>query len=351
MSTISEQVDRKFTDVIELDDEWEIETDSGWQPLTHINQTVEYTVWCLGLDNGMTLECADDHIVYLSTGQEIFVKHLDVGDSVITNQGISTVASVTSTDRSEQMYDVTVDSDDHRFYSNGILSHNTTVAAGYLLWYAMFVPDSEILVASNKGKNAADIMRRLRYAYENCPNHIRAGVREYNKTSITFDNGSRIVAETTTETTGRGMSISLVYLDEFAFVRNSIASEFWTSLSPTLSTGGKCIVTSTPNSDEDMFATLWKQANNNFDEYGNELEDGLGRNGFRPYLAKWDRHPDRNEQWANEERSGIGEERFRREHECLAQKSRIKIRNKETGEILELSIGELYQLLEQENET
>lgn len=192
----------------------------------------------------------------------------------------------------------------------------TTVAAGYLLWYAMFNPDSEILIASNKGKNASDIMRRVRYAYESCPDHIRAGATEYNKGSISFDNGSRIVAETTTETTGRGMSISLVYLDEFAFVKSTIAQEFWTSLSPTLSTGGKCIVTSTPNSDEDQFATIWRQANRVFDEYGHEYPDGVGINGFRGYKAIWDAHPDRDEEWARQERASIGEDRFKREHCC-----------------------------------
>lgn len=190
----------------------------------------------------------------------------------------------------------------------------TTVAAGYLLWYAMFMPDSEILVASNKGKNASDIMRRIRYAYENCPDHIRAGVTEYNKGSLSFDNGSRIVAETTTETTGRGMSITLVYLDEFAFVRNSIAKEFWTSLSPTLSTGGKCIITSTPNNDDDQFANLWRSANKTFDEFGNETE--VGRNGFKAYMATWSAHPDRDQAWADSEMESIGEEQFRREHNC-----------------------------------
>lgn len=192
----------------------------------------------------------------------------------------------------------------------------TTVAAGYLLWYAMFIPDATILVAAHKATGANEIMQRVRYAYENCPNHIRAGVVEYNKGSLTFDNGSRIVASTTTETTGRGMSISLVYLDEFAFVRPTIAKEFWTSLSPTLATGGKAIVTSTPNSDDDTFATIWRGALNTFDEFGNENPDGIGQNGFKGYLAIWDQHPDRDEDWANEERASIGEERFLREHEC-----------------------------------
>lgn len=190
----------------------------------------------------------------------------------------------------------------------------TTSAAGYLLWYAMFNPDATILIAAHKYTGAQEIMQRIRYAYELCPDFIRAGVTSYNKGSIEFENGSRIVSQTTTETTGRGMSITLLYCDEFAFVRPTIAKEFWTSISPTLSTGGKAIITSTPNSDEDQFAVIWKQANKRIDEFGNETE--LGINGFRGYQAHWSEHPDRDEKWKAEEVGRIGEERFRREHEC-----------------------------------
>ena len=190
----------------------------------------------------------------------------------------------------------------------------TTSAAGYLLWYAMFRPDSTILIAAHKYTGAQEIMQRVRYAYELCPDWIRAGVTSYNKGSIDFENGSRIVSQTTTETTGRGMSITLLYCDEFAFVRPTIAKEFWTSISPTLSTGGKAIITSTPNSDEDQFAFIWKQANKCTDEYGNPTR--LGVNGFKAYQAAWWEHPDRDEQWKAEEIGRIGEERFRREHGC-----------------------------------
>ncbi len=190
----------------------------------------------------------------------------------------------------------------------------STSAAGYLLWFGMFKPDSTILVAAHKYAGAQEIMQRVRYAYEACPNHIRAGVVSYNKGSIEFDNGSRIVAQTTTENTGRGMSITLLYCDEFAFVRPTIAKEFWTSISPTLSTGGGAIITSTPNSDEDQFAFIWKGANKTEDEFGNTKE--LGINGFKAYRAYWSEHPDRDEDWANEQRAILGVERFRREMDC-----------------------------------
>jgi hypothetical protein len=92
------------------------------------------------------------------------------------------------------------------------------------------------------------------------------------------------------------------------------AKEFWTALSPTLSTGGKAIVTSTPNSDEDQFAMIWTEANKKFDDHGNDL--GVGTNGFYPYFAPWVDHPDRDEAWAAEEKAKIGDERFRREFDC-----------------------------------
>jgi len=193
----------------------------------------------------------------------------------------------------------------------------TTCAAGYLLWYAMFNPDVLILIAAHKYQGAQDIMQRVRFAYEECPDYIRCGVTSYNKGSMDFDNGSRIIAQTTTETTGRGMSISMIYMDEFAFVEpQTKAQEFWTSLSPTLSTGGKCIITSTPNNDDDVFAGLWRGANKRVDEYGQPTRDGTGINGFKAINVHWSEHPDRDEKWAKDERARIGEERFRREHDC-----------------------------------
>lgn len=193
-------------------------------------------------------------------------------------------------------------------------SGKSTSAAGYLLWYAMFVPDSTILIAAHKYSGAQEIMQRIRYSYENCPLHIKAGVVTYNKGSLDFENGSRIVSATTTENTGRGMSISLLYMDEFAFVRPSIAELFWTSITPTLATGGKAIITSTPNSDEDQFALIWKGANKTEDEYGNQTDTGI--NGFKAYTCHYSEQPGRDENWAAAMRAQLGDDRFRREIGC-----------------------------------
>jgi hypothetical protein len=191
----------------------------------------------------------------------------------------------------------------------------TTCATGYLLWYTMFISEAQVLIAAHKYEGAQDIMNRYRFGYENLPDFIRAGVYSYNRNTIEYDNGARIQATTTTENTGRGKSLSLIYCDEFAFVQPpEKAKEFWTALSPTLSTGGKCIITSTPNSDEDQFALIWTEANKKFDDHGNEQK--LGTNGFYSYFAHWNEHPDRDEKWAQTERVKIGEERFRREFDC-----------------------------------
>jgi hypothetical protein len=220
-----------------------------------------------------------------------------------------------------ELYDYQVDLinayQNHKYSINmlGRQMGKSTCAAGYLLWFAMFVPDSTILIAAHKYTGSQEIMQRVRFMYESLPEWIKAGAVSYNKGSIDFDNGSRIVSATTTENTGRGMSITLVYLDEFAFVPPRIAKEFWTALSPTLSTGGKCIITSTPNQDNDQFAQIWNDAIKNIDEFGNRQE--VGKNGFKSIKYIWSDHPDRDNDWADHERSKIGGERFMREHECL----------------------------------
>jgi len=91
--------------------------------------------------------------------------------------------------------------------------------------------------------------------------------------------------------------------------------DFWSAIRPTLSTGGQCIITSTPLSDEDTFAQIWNSANDIFDEYGNESPNGIGKNGFKGIKLSWEVHPDRDEAWADTEKAAIGIDRFLREHE------------------------------------
>jgi len=189
------------------------------------------------------------------------------------------------------------------------------IAGAYLLWFAMFHFEKTVLIASNKNDNAMEMINRVRFMYERLPHWIKPGLPDdgWNKHSVGFDNGSRIISQATTENTGRGLSISLMFLDEFAFVRDTIAEEFWTSVSPTLATGGSCIICSTPNGDTNRFAQIWRGANN---PNPDPALAGVGINGFAPIEVKWDEPPGRDEKFKREETAKIGEIRWQQEYEC-----------------------------------
>ena len=128
--------------------------------------------------------------------------------------------------------------------------------------------------------------------------------------------------------------------DEMAHLQPNIATTFWSSISPTLSTGGRAIITSTPNSDEDMFATIWKESQDLTDEFGNIKTDGTGRNGFYGFRAYWWEHPDRDETWKQRELNKIGEELFRREFACCAHETKVTV--KDQNNIFDIEIGQLF---------
>lgn len=187
----------------------------------------------------------------------------------------------------------------------------STISAIYLLWFAIFNADKTILIASNKNKGAMEMIQRIRFAYEELPMFLKPGVNDdgWSKHTVAFDNGSRIESTATSENSGRGMSISLLFLDEFAFVKPAIQEEFWTSILPTLSTGGSCIMSSTPNGDSDLFAQLWRAA-----DCGTKLDsDALN---FVPIHVRWDEPPGRDAAFKATQIRLLGELKWRQEFEC-----------------------------------
>lgn len=156
MHTISNTVTRKFVDSIDLQ-HLEIETDTGWQPISAIHKTVPYKLWTLITESGKRLVCADDHIVFDEYFNEIFVKDLIPGSTkIITSSGAELVIAIANVDTEENMYDITVESEDHRFFSNGILSHNTTIinALSYALFgNALSSIKKDNLINRTNGKN------------------------------------------------------------------------------------------------------------------------------------------------------------------------------------------------------
>ena len=178
-------------------------------------------------------------------------------------------------------------------------------AAAYLTWFALFNFDKTVLIVSNHNANSMEMISRIRGMYENLPFWLKPGVDadSFNKHELAFDNNCRIVSQATTENSGRGMSISLLYCDELAFVNPRIQKTFWASISPTLSTGGSAIITSTPNGDQGLFAELWRTA-----------EAGIG--DFKHLYVPWDAPPGRDEKFKAKMIAEQGEQKWKQEFEC-----------------------------------
>lgn len=285
---LDQTINRKFIDSVELDpDEWEIETDEGFKPITHIYKTVPYSIWELKTDN-YNLKCADDHIVFADNYQQIFVKDLKAGDYIITKTGSEKVTSVKLLEiEPENMYDISVDSDEHRFYSNNILSHNTTTAVAFLLHSILFKKNYSVAVVANKLSMAKEIIGRLKTSYMYLPKWMQQGTAVWNAQSIELENGSKVMCDGTAAGSLRGNSFNLLLIDEFAHIPDHLLSEFFSSVYPTIVSGQttKLIIISTPNG-MNMFHKLWTDSIN-------------GRNKYIPTQVHWTQIPGRDEEFKN----------------------------------------------------
>ena len=205
--------------------------------------------------------------------------------------------------------------DDHRQVI--VLSARQTgkswTAGAYLFWYAAFHFEQTVMVLSNKDRNAMEMIHRIRFIYERLPMWLKPGLTDdgWNKHEVGFDNGSRIKSAPTSEDSARGFSASLLFLDEFAFVRDGVQEEFWGAVSPTFSTGGKFIICSTPNGDTNTFAQLWRGALIETVE-----SEEVGANGFASFRVHWDEPPGRDEKFKAQEIAKVGETRWLQEYEC-----------------------------------
>lgn len=298
----------KIIETYELSD-WEIETDTGWQPISHIHKTIPFKIYTLILEDGLFLECADDHIVFNEYMQEVFVKDISMGDLIQTKFGLKKCIKLLKSDVEENMYDVTVADDNHRFYSNDILSHNTDTTWAYILWYILFNDYKKCAILANKESRAKESLSRLKKAYEKLPDWMQQGILTWNKKSIELENGSGVIAEATSESGVRGDTISLLYLDEFALVPNNIAEEFWASTWPTISSGdqSKVLISSTPKG-YNLFWKFWEEA-------------GSGINNFKQFIINWNDIPWRDKKWLDDQLKALGQIKFNAEVLCLFEGS------------------------------
>jgi hypothetical protein len=180
----------------------------------------------------------------------------------------------------------------------------STTVVSYLLHYALFNDNIRIAILANKAATAIELLGRLQLSYENLPKWLQQGVGSWNKGSLELENGSKIVAASTSSSAVRGNSFNIIFLDEFAFIPNHIAEQFFSSVYPTISSGQstKVIIISTPNG-MNMFYKLWHDAER-------------GKNGYIPLEVHWSAVPGRDAEWKRQTIANTSERQFTQEFEC-----------------------------------
>ena len=183
-------------------------------------------------------------------------------------------------------------------------SGKSTIIVSYLLHYVLFNDNVNVAILANKSSTARDLLGRLQLAYEHLPKWMQQGVLNWNKGSLELENGSRIVAASTSSSAVRGSTFNIIFLDEFAYVPNNIAEEFFSSVYPTISSGqsSKVMIVSTPHG-MNMFYKMWMDAVNK-------------KSTFVPLEVHWSAVPGRDEKWKEETIKNTSESQFQTEFEC-----------------------------------
>jgi hypothetical protein len=180
----------------------------------------------------------------------------------------------------------------------------STTVVSYLLHYAIFNDNVNIAILANKASTARDLLSRLQTAYENLPKWLQQGILAWNRGSMELENGSRILAASTSASAVRGGSYNIIFLDEFAFVQNHLADDFFASVYPTISSGQstKVIIVSTPHG-MNHFYRLWHDAER-------------GKNEYVPTDVHWTEVPGRDDKWKAQTIANTSEQQFKIEFEC-----------------------------------
>ena len=183
-------------------------------------------------------------------------------------------------------------------------SGKSTTIIAYLLHYVLFNPNVNVAILANKAATARDLLGRLQLAYEHLPQWLQQGVMSWNKGSLELENGSKILASSTSASAVRGGSYNIIFLDEFAYVPSNVAEQFFSSVYPTISSGKttKVMIVSTPHG-MNMFYKLWVDAENQ-------------RNSYIPIEVHWSEVPGRDEEWKKETIKNTSESQFNTEFEC-----------------------------------
>ena len=183
-------------------------------------------------------------------------------------------------------------------------SGKSTTVLSYMLHYVVFNDNVNVAILANKAATSRDLLGRLQLAYENLPKWLQQGVMSWNKGSLELENGSKILAASTSASAVRGSTYNLIFLDEFAYVPSNIAEQFFSSVYPTITSGktSKVMIVSTPHG-MNHFYKMWTDAENE-------------RNSYIPLEVHWSEVPGRDEKWKAETIANTSESQFNTEFEC-----------------------------------
>lgn len=199
---------KKFTKTYDVSD-YEVLTDTDFVPIAKVMQTIPYKIYTLTLSNSLTLMCADNHILMDTAYNEVFAKD-SLGATIKTVYGDAEVINIEQSPDEVPMYDLQLESY-HMYYTNGILSHNTTVVAAYLLHMAIFNKDYSIAILANKKPQAEEILGRIKLMYRSLPWWLQPGVKRWNVRDILItlgDNGTSVFTESTAGSSIRGKTVN-----------------------------------------------------------------------------------------------------------------------------------------------
>ena len=236
------------------------------------------------------LKCAEDPIYFIRT----YIKIVSLDEGIIPFK----------------MYDFQESMVDkfhkHRFNIAKLprQSGKSTIVTAYLLWYVLFNDNVNVAILANKAPTAREMLGRLQLSYENLPRWLQQGILGWNKGSLELENGSKILASSTSASAVRGMSFNIIFLDEFAFVPNHIAEQFFASVYPTISSGKKTkvIIISTPHG-MNQYYKLWHDAER-------------GANNYVATEVHWSQVPGRDAKWKQQTIENTSEAQFRVEFDC-----------------------------------
>lgn len=203
----------------------------------------------------------------------------------------------------------------------------STLASAYALWLMIFHKDKNVLALAITQATARNLVTKTIFMYENLPKWLQLPFTEKNKLSLRLKNGSKITAKSSNSDAARSEAVSLLLIDEAAFIDN--IDETFAAAQQTLATGGQCMALSTPNGVGNWFHQTWQNAES-------------GDNGFIPVKLPWSVHPERDQDWRDEQDRKLGVKNAAQECDCLWGNSKVTVRDTVTNEIKSISLEDLF---------